>query len=38
MKNVVLLPHIGSSGRETREEMAEMAVNSIISFLREKLP
>ncbi len=38
MKNVVLLPHIGSSGRETREEMAEMAVNSIISFFEGKTP
>jgi len=38
MRNVVLLPHIGSAGRETREEMAEMAVNSIISFFEGKTP
>lgn len=38
MKNVVLLPHIGSAGRETREEMAEMAVSNIISFFEGKVP
>lgn len=38
MKNVVLLPHIGSGGRETREEMAEMAVSNIISFFEGKTP
>lgn len=38
MKNVVLLPHIGSAGRETREKMAEMAVSNIISFFEGKIP
>lgn len=38
MRNVVLLPHIGSAGRETREEMAEMAISNIISFFEGKIP
>lgn len=38
LKNVVLLPHIGSAGKETREEMAELAVTSIISFFEGKVP
>ncbi|HNQ79048.1 MAG TPA: D-glycerate dehydrogenase [Acidobacteriota bacterium] len=38
MKNAVLLPHIGSAGRETREEMARMAVNNIIAFFDGKVP
>ncbi len=38
LKNVVLLPHLGSAGRETREEMARMAVNNIIAFFDGKVP
>jgi glyoxylate reductase len=37
--NVVLLPHIGSASRATRERMASMAVNNCLSGLRgERLP
>jgi glyoxylate reductase len=38
LKNVVLLPHIGSAGKETREEMARMAVQNIKSFFDGKIP
>ncbi|MCX7830341.1 MAG: D-glycerate dehydrogenase [Acidobacteria bacterium] len=38
MKNVVLLPHIGSAGKETREEMAEIAVSNILAFFEGKRP
>lgn len=38
MKNVVLLPHIGSAGRDTREEMAEIAVSNIIAFFEGRVP
>ncbi len=38
MKNVVLLPHIGSATEETREKMAFMCVNSIIDFSKGKIP
>lgn len=32
-KNVVLLPHIGSASRQTREKMAQAAVKSILDVL-----
>ncbi len=35
MKNVVLLPHIGSATVETRNEMARMAARNIISVLEK---
>jgi glyoxylate reductase len=38
LKNVVLAPHIGSAGKETREEMARMAVQNIISFFDGQIP
>ncbi|MGH7792860.1 MAG: NAD(P)-dependent oxidoreductase, partial [Thermodesulfobacteriota bacterium] len=38
LKNVVLLPHLGSASRETRERMAEMAVESVIQALNGKTP
>jgi glyoxylate reductase len=38
MKNVVLLPHIGSAGKETREEMARMAVQNIKAFFDGNVP
>lgn len=36
MKNVVLLPHIGSATDETREKMAKICVKSIVEVLIEK--
>lgn len=33
LSNVVLLPHIGSAGLETREKMSMMAANNIIAVL-----
>jgi len=33
MKNVVLLPHIGSATEETREKMAKICVRSIVEVL-----
>lgn len=38
MKNVVLLPHIGSASRQTRQKMAEVAVNCVIDTLSGKRP
>lgn len=38
LKNVVLLPHIGSAGKETRETMAVMAVSNILAFFEGKVP
>ncbi|MCX8057303.1 MAG: D-glycerate dehydrogenase [Ignavibacteria bacterium] len=38
MKNVVLLPHIGSATIETRNKMAELAANNIIRVLLGKKP
>ncbi|AIF84363.1 lactate dehydrogenase-like oxidoreductase [Candidatus Nitrososphaera evergladensis SR1] len=35
MKNVVLLPHIGSADRMTRSKMAEVAAKSILDVLAE---
>jgi lactate dehydrogenase-like 2-hydroxyacid dehydrogenase len=37
-RNAVLLPHIGSGTVETRNEMAEMTVNSIIQALDGQKP
>lgn len=38
MKNVVLLPHIGSATVETRNKMAELAAQNIIRVLKGKKP
>ncbi len=38
MKNVVILPHIGSASRQTREKMAQVAVNCILDALLGKRP
>ncbi|MEJ2367192.1 MAG: D-glycerate dehydrogenase [Acidobacteriota bacterium] len=38
LSNVVLLPHIGSSGRETREIMARMAASDLLAVLEGKRP
>lgn len=38
MKNVVLLPHIGSGTIETRRKMSEMAAENVISALEGKQP
>ncbi|MCH4890191.1 D-glycerate dehydrogenase [Acidaminobacter sp. JC074] len=38
MKNVVLLPHIGSSSIETRSAMGDLAANNIIAVLSGKAP
>ena len=34
LPNVVLLPHIGTATRETRNKMAAMALNNVVSFFR----
>ncbi|MGB7292860.1 MAG: D-glycerate dehydrogenase [Thermodesulfobacteriota bacterium] len=38
MKNVVLLPHVGSASLETRIKMSEMAVANAVSALNGKVP
>jgi glyoxylate reductase len=39
LDNVVLLPHLGSAAKETREKMAEMAVRNLLAvFMGEKPP
>lgn len=38
MKNVVLLPHIGSATVETRNKMAELAASNIVRVLKGKNP
>jgi glyoxylate reductase len=38
MKNVVLLPHIGSASRQTREKMAQVAVNCVLDVMSGKRP
>jgi glyoxylate reductase len=38
LKNVVLLPHLGSATEETRKRMAEMAVENVILALGGKIP
>ena len=38
LKNVVLLPHIGSATFETRDKMAELAAKNVINVLRGKKP
>lgn len=38
LKNTVLLPHIGSASRETRENMFDMAVRSVELALQGKTP
>jgi glyoxylate reductase len=38
MKNVVLLPHIGSASKQTRSKMGVVAVTSIIDVLEGREP
>jgi len=38
MKNVVLLPHIGSASEYTREKMSQISAESIIEVLTGKIP
>ena len=38
MKNVVLLPHIGSASKETRKNMAKIAANSAIMIIKRRIP
>jgi glyoxylate reductase len=38
MKNVVLVPHIGSASVETRSKMAMMAVENLLAVLEGKIP
>src|ERR687893_127278 len=38
MKNVVLLPHIGSATYQTRSKMAEVAARNLLDVLAEKVP
>lgn len=38
LKNIVLLPHLGSASWETRERMVEMAVENVIMALGGKTP
>ncbi len=38
MKNVVLLPHVGSASLETRVKMSEMAVANALSALNGEIP
>jgi glyoxylate reductase len=38
LKNVVLLPHLGSANEETRDKMAELAAKNIIRVLKGKKP
>ena len=38
MKNVVLLPHMGSATFSTRTKMAEIATKNILNVLGNKTP
>ncbi|HEX2557161.1 MAG TPA: D-glycerate dehydrogenase [Nitrososphaera sp.] len=38
MKNVVLLPHIGSATYQTRSKMAEVAARNLLNILDERYP
>jgi len=38
LRNVVLLPHLGSASLETRERMARMAIESAVTLLRGEIP
>ncbi len=38
MKNVVLLPHVGSASLETRAKMSDMAVRNVVSALSGDIP
>jgi glyoxylate reductase len=38
LKNVVLLPHVGSASLETRVKMSEMAVANVVSALNGEIP
>jgi glyoxylate reductase len=38
LRNVVLLPHLGSASLETRERMASMAIESAVSSLNGEIP
>ncbi len=38
LKNVVVTPHIGSAGRETRERMAMLVAENLIAFYKGEIP
>lgn len=38
MKNIVLLPHIGSASVETRSKMGKVAAESLIAVLNGREP
>jgi glyoxylate reductase len=38
MKNVVLVPHLGSATVEVREEMANIVVDNILALLEGRRP
>ena len=38
LDNVVLLPHIGSATKDTRDAMAELAVKNLINVLEGRQP
>ena len=38
VENTILLPHIGSATDETREKMAQRAVNNILAVIRGEIP
>ena len=38
MENTILVPHIGSATDETREAMAQRAVNNILAVIRGEIP
>jgi glyoxylate reductase len=38
MNNVILLPHIGSANKKTREKMSEIAANNLLAVLRGQQP
>ena len=38
MENVVLLPHIGSATYATREKMADMVVDAVLSGIKGECP
>ena len=36
--NVVIVPHIGSASRLTRDRMVQLCVNNIVAVLNKQLP
>jgi glyoxylate reductase len=38
MKNVMMVPHLGSAVIETREEMANIVVDNILAFMEGRRP